>query len=157
MKPTEFKDRYGKTLAKQVLKQFFQGNSQRLSDDIYHLSYSIDYNADTVIVVRDAALAAKILLENDSHINIICLGSYVSHVENKTFDDLNHKDLAKMKEGTKAILLFESTPEAEVTYELLSKAYPHLKFIKAPYGVPKKLRALDAETLLYIIKNTHGL
>lgn len=149
----DFTEIYGKPVTKHILKLIFENKHKEFVQDVELLSnfVAFDDKVKCTILVRDAKSAAELAMFVEE-CNIASLNGFVSSIEDKTFDDLNHKFLEGYS-GT-VILLFEDSIEANVTEDMLRERYPNITFVRAPYGVsaidPVKT---DKETIIKTINN----
>ncbi|MEM5877356.1 MAG: hypothetical protein QXF12_00600 [Candidatus Aenigmatarchaeota archaeon] len=146
-----FEEKWGKSLTEKMISIKLSNRVDEFIDDLSNMPGFFDRNNKTTIIVRDERTAAKLALVLEDEVNIAFLGGYISSIENKGPNDLNHSYLEEY--DGKVLLFFEDSPEADITQDFLQERYPNVVFIRAPYGISVKSPvATDRETINKVIR-----
>lgn len=151
MKPLEFVEKYGKRTSKIVFNLLDRKILNEFIQDCQNLELSFDKSKPYCLVLKNYIDAYEILVSKSyyNEMTFLVLGGYISPVENIDFQSLNHEPLKGYK-GV-AILCFDNSPEAQVTREALTKAYPNVRMVTLPYGVSSRNPFADVEALIEAI------
>lgn len=153
MRISGFVAKYGKRLSRSIFELMDKNLLDEFLQDCKNLDVSFDNKKPYCLVVKSHIDAFR-LVTNPSYYaesTLLVLGGYVSEIEKKSFNDLNHAPLKNY--NGKCILIFDASPEAQTTAELLMQNYSNVKFYSLPYGVSVRDPFLDEQTLFHVILN----
>ncbi|MEM4484111.1 MAG: hypothetical protein QXS19_09355 [Candidatus Methanomethylicia archaeon] len=135
----DFESKYSKSIAKYIVKMYFSEGSDieefitDIKDFVALLSHK---NSNTYLVFPEPKDISK-FIDYIKDYNIICTNGYISGIEGKTCEHvLSYFD--GVRDGSNVICVFDSSPEADVTFECVSSYLArerNCKVIRMPFGV----------------------
>ncbi len=152
-KALSFVAKYGKRLSKIVFEMLDRNTLEEFLQDCRDINLAFDPSRPYCFIVKDYVSAFR-LITNPSYYadsTILVTRGLVSEVENKKFEDLYHEPLRNY--NGKCIFIFDASPEAEVTKEMLKNEYKHLTFYDLPFGVSVRDPFLDEQSLFHFLLN----
>jgi len=132
MRPYEFSQKYGKSLAKRVLELAYTGALDEFIEDLRNLSFKAREEAGKYVLVPTVSDAAELHTKHD-HLNIVVLGGLVTPYKAVTLDMLNIEEIEKL-EG-EFLIIFNDSPESSITISMLRERYPNKIFTEVTYGL----------------------
>ncbi len=132
MRPYEFSQKYGKSLAKKVLELAYAGALDEFIEDLSNLNFKAKEDAGKYVLVPTASDASELHTKHD-HLNIVVLGGLVTPYKGVTLDMLNIEEIEKL-EG-EFLVIFNDSPESSITISMLRERYPNKIFTEVPYGL----------------------
>ena len=132
MRPYEFSQKYGKSLAKRVLELAYAGALDEFIEDLSNLNFKAKEDAGKYVLVPTASDASELHTKHD-HLNIIVLGGLVTPYKGVTLDMLNVEEIEKL--DGEFLVIFNDSPESSITINMLRERFPNKVFIEVTYGL----------------------